>query len=299
VAGAGIEGRSGLRASDPVAAALEELEAALAAGKPVPLTPGDVQVWDLPNAAFDADNPRPVLTVKGDQLARALALDRAGTLLAEASGEAFELELPEGASRIAVVGDGRAEGAGAPPTAAGWHAGTRLRQLSAIAFAAPGAVVTGAAPATLRDLQPVTAAIIAAADAVAGRATVSTRFPAGARTLLVALEPAPDVDAGLDGLVLGLEGATRDGTEPGTVVAGARTCRVFGLEPDPEATAVIATIASDERWTLAAVIASSAAPDVLADELLHRGLEALLDPSLRSPLGVSEVQWQAMQEVTA
>jgi hypothetical protein len=33
--------------------------------------------------------------------------------------------------------------------------------------------------------------------------------------------------------------------------------------------------------------------------LLHRGLEALLDPSLRSPLGVSEVQWQAMQEVTA
>ena len=299
VAGAGIEGRSGLRASDPVAAALEELEAALAAGKPVPLTPGDVQVWDLPNAAFDADNPRPVLTVKGDQLARALALDRAGTLLAEASGEAFELELPEGASRIAVVGDGRAEGAGAPPTAAGWHAGTRLRQLSAIAFAAPGAVVTGAPPATLRDLQPVTAAIIAAADAVAGRATVSTRFPAGARTLLVALEPAPDVDAGLDGLVLGLEGATRDGTEPGTVVAGVRTCRVFGLEPDPEATAVIATIASDERWTLAAVIASSAAPDVLADELLHRGLEALLDPSLRSPLGVSEVQWQAMQEVTA
>ena len=297
VAGAGIEGRPGLRAPNPVAASLKELEAALAAGESVALTPGDVQIWDLPNAALDADNPRPILTVKGDQLARAVTLDRGGGLLAEASGQAFELELPEGASRIAVAGEGRAEGGGGHPTAAGWHAATRLRQLSAIAFLSPGAVLTSPAPATLRDRQPVTAALVAAADAVAGRATVSTRLPAGARTLLVALEPAPDVDAELDGLVLGLEGAARDGAEPRTVVAGARTCRAFGLEPDPGAPAVIATVASDERWALAAVIGSSAAPDVLAGELLHRGLEALLDSDPHSPLGASEVEWHPNQEV--
>jgi hypothetical protein len=296
-AGAGREGSPGLRAPEAVAASLERLGAALAGGEPVPLTPGDVHVWDLPNAAFDADNPRPVLTVKGDQLARALALDRAGGLLAEASGEAFELELPQGASRIAVAGEGRAEGAGGLPAAAGWHAGTRLRRLSAIAFVAPGALVTSPAPATLRDRQPVTAALVAAADAVAGRGTVSTRLPADVRTLLVALEPSPDVDAELDGLVLGLEGAARDGVEPRTVVAGPRTYRVFGLEPDPDAPAVVATVASDERWALSAVVGSTAPPDVLAGELLHRGLEALLDSATRSPLGASEVRWHANQEV--
>ncbi|MCE3246191.1 MAG: putative transcriptional activator [Geminicoccaceae bacterium] len=297
-AGAGVEGRPGLRASESVAASLERLEAALAAGRPVVLTPGDVQVWDLPNAAFDADNPRPVLTVKGDQLARALALDRGGELVAEASGEIFELELGEGASRIAVAGEGRAEGASGAPTAAGWHAGTRLRRLSAIAFVASGAVVTAPAAATLRDRRPATVALVTAADAVAGRATVSTRLPPGVHALLVALEPAPDADVELEGLVLGLEGATRDGAEPQTVVAGPRTYRVFGLEPDPDAAAVVATVASDERWALAAVIGSAAAPVVLAGELLHRGLEQLLDAGARSPLGASELKWHANQEVS-
>ena len=164
-------------------------------------------------------------------------------------------------------GEGRSEGAGGPPKAAGWHAGTRLRQLSAIAFVAPGALVTSPAPATRRDRQPVTAALVAAADAVAGRATVSTRLPGHVRTLLVGLEPAPDVDDDLEGLVLGLEGAARDVVEPRTVVAGPRTYRVFGLKPDPEGPAVVATVASDERWTLAAVIGSTAAPDVLAGDL--------------------------------
>jgi large repetitive protein len=297
-AGAGVEGRPGLRASESVATSLERLEAALAAGRPVVLTPGDIQVWDLPNAALDADNPRPVLTVKGDQLARALALDRGGELVAEASGETFELELGEGASRIAVAGEGRAEGASGAPTAAGWHAGTRLRRLSAIAFVAPGAVVTAPAAATLRDRRPATVALVTAADAVAGRATVSTRLPPGVHALLVALEPAPDADAELEGLVLGLEGAARDGAEPETVVAGPRTYRVFGLEPDPDAAAVVATVASDERWALAAVIGCTAAPDVLAGELLHRGLEQLLDEGARSPLGASELKWHANQEVS-
>jgi len=297
-AGAGVEKRPGLRASEAVVASLERLEAALAAGEPVALTPGDVQVWDLPNAAFDTDNPRPVLTVKGDQLARALVLDRAGGLLAEASGEAFELKLGEGASRIAVAGEGRAEGTSGPPTVAGWHAGTRLRQLSAIAFVAPGAVLTAPAPATLRDRQPVTTALVTAADAVAGRATVSTHLPAWVRTLLVALDPAPDTDAELEGLVLGLEGAARDGAEPETVVAGPRTYGVFGLEPDSAAGTIVATVASDERWALAAVIGSTVSPSVLTGELLHRGLEALLDSTARSPLGASEMRWHTNQEVS-
>jgi hypothetical protein len=114
----------------------------------------------------------------------------------------------------------------------------------------------------------------------------------------VALEPAPDADVELEGLVLGLEGATRDGAEPQTVVAGPRTYRVFGLEPDPDAAAVVATVASDERWALAAVIGSAAAPVVLAGELLHRGLEQLLDAGARSPLGASELKWHANQEVS-
>ncbi len=298
-AGAWLEQRPGLRTSQALAASLGGLEVELEKGETVPLTPGDVQVWELPNAAFDADNPRPVLTVTGDQLAWAVALNRGGELLADAAGEGFELELPEGASTIAVAGQGRAEGGETRPAAAGWHAATRLHQVSESAFLAPGAVVTTPAPATLRDRRAVSAALVPAAEAVAGRATVTTRLPPGTRSLLVALEPAPDVDAELEGLALGLEGAGRDSSEPRTIVAGSRTHRVFGIEPDAKAPTVLATVASDERWALAAVIGSAAPPDVMAEELLHRGLEELLDSGARSPLGSSRLTWEARQEMSA
>jgi hypothetical protein len=75
-----------------------------------------------------------------------------------------------------------------------------LQQVGEAGYLGPGCVVTATSPATLRSRQPVTAAVVTAAVAVAGASTVTTRLPIETRTVIVALETADDPDEALAGL---------------------------------------------------------------------------------------------------
>ena len=126
-AGGSMELRPGLLADEDAAAALGKLESALADGEPVPLTAGDLLVWELPNAEHDSGEVRPVLTAVGDQLVRLVVVDRAGDVLADATGDELRLSVPRGAHRIAAAGLGVPPASAKPSGLAGWHAATRLR----------------------------------------------------------------------------------------------------------------------------------------------------------------------------
>jgi len=99
VAGGATELRSGLLASKEIADQMHIFDKALHTDGGAPLLAGDVQVWERPAAAFDASERRPVIRVKGDQLSRLVALDRADLPLADQSGTVHTFELPRGTVR--------------------------------------------------------------------------------------------------------------------------------------------------------------------------------------------------------
>ena len=242
----GVEGRPGLRASESVAAPRSSTARGRArrrqAGGASP--PGELSRSGIcPNAALDADNPRPVLTpVKGDQLAHAPGPRPRGRVGRRGHrGRHSNSEVGEGASPHRGGGEGRAEGASGPPTApAGWHAGTWLRRLSAIAFVAPGAVVTapcrGDAPSAIADRRPV--ALVTAARRGPRAAPLSaTRLPPrGPRRCSSRSSPPRTPTSSSRGSSWGLERA-RHATAPRPPDprgrGAPRTYGVFGLEPDP------------------------------------------------------------------
>ncbi len=290
VAGGLAERRRGLLTPQVTAEALAELTKQL--GEGVPLRPGDVQVWRLPNSAADVvSRRRPKLTAKGDQTTRIAVLDRAGEVLLDEAGPELSVGLPLGAHRVAVVG----LGGGDDPAAglAGWHAASTLAQVTPDVYLAPGATIRATASRTVRARRAVGAALIRAGDAVAGSGTVATRLPGGLAAVILALDTDGAADAALDGLVLGLQGAARDG-EPLVVVAGERAYAVFPLavnrrrrRPDP----ITVTVASDDRWLLAGVVGSAGTAAELAERVTAAGLSGLVAELVGGPFGSSIVSW--------
>ena len=174
-----------------------------------------------------------------------------------------------------------------PGGLAGWHAGTRLRQIADDVYLGPATVVYSTSPLTLRARRPVGAAVVPAAVAVSGYGVVATRLPTS-RSVVVVVQAADDLDHTLAGLALGLEGASRragpDGPEPPRiVVSGARAHGVFAIEPEEGADAVVVTVGSDERWQLAGVIGSAGDAAELAAEITERGLDGVLAADTLSP----------------
>ena len=290
VAGGLAERRRGLLAGEVDAEALAELTKRLSEG--VPLRPGDVQVWRLPNSAADVlTRGRPTLSAKGDQWTRIVVLDRGGDVLLDETGRELSARVPLGAHRVAVVGLGNAE----EPVAglAGWHAAGTLAQLTPDVYLAPGAVVRAEASRTRRARRTVGAALVRAGEAVGGSGSVSTRLPGGLAAVLVALDVEGAVDAALDGLVLGVDGAARDGA-PLVVTAGERAYAVFPLavnrrkrRPGP----ITVTVGSDERWLPAAVVGSTGPSADLADRVAAGGIADLVAELVGGPLGQSVVAW--------
>jgi hypothetical protein len=109
--------------------------------------------------------------------------------------------------------------------------------------------------------------------------------------VLLALDADGAVDAALDGLVLGVDGARRVG-EPLVVVAGDRTYSVFALEA-PAASKVPVTIAvgSDERWLLAGVVGSGGSAADLAQRVEAGGVSDVVAELVAASGGLSEVSW--------
>ena len=301
-AGGSTELRPGLLAHEDAAAALGKLESALADGEPVSLTAGDLLVWELPNAEHDSGEVRPVLTAVGDQLVRLVVVDRAGDVLADATGDELRLSVPRGAHRIAAAGLGVPPASAEPSGLAGWHAATRLRQIADDVCLGPATVVRSTSPLTLRARRPVGAAVVSAHVAVSGRGVVATRLARATRSVAVVVQATGDIDDTLAGLALGLDGAERragpDGLEPPRiVVSGSRAHGVFAIEPDADADAVVVTVASDERWELVGVVGSAGDAAELVAELTERGLDSVLADETLSPLGASRLRWRPPEEV--
>jgi large repetitive protein len=302
-AGGLTEVRVGLFAHAEAAAALGDMERTLADGEAVPLTAGDLLVWELPNAENDTGDSRPLVSAAGDQRVRIVVADRGGEVLADETGEELEVTVPRGAYRIAAAGLGVPASAAADPGGlAGWHAGTRLRQIADDVYLGPATVVRSTSPFTLRGRRPVGTAVVPAAVAVGGRGVVATRLAPTTQSIAVVVQATDDIDHTLTGLALGLDGAQRRGGTAGPeppliVVSGSRAHGVFAIEPEQAANAVVVTVASDERWQLAGIVGSAGDPAELAAELAERGLDGVLADETLSPLGLSQLRWRQPEEV--
>jgi hypothetical protein len=292
-AGGGNELRAGLLASREVADQFEKFGKALHTNAGAPLMPGDVQVWERSAADFDAADLRPVIVVEGDQLVRLVALDRADVPLADTFGMRHTFPLPHGTARLAIAGLGAAGRFGRRPAgAAGWHAATTLLQIGEAAYLGPRCVVTAASPATLRRRQSVTTSVVAAATAVAGASAVTTRLPAGTRTLIIALETASDPDEALAALVLGIDGAQRTTSPPAVVVSGTRAHGLFTVTPVGRGSAITVTVAADSRWRLAAVAGMQTDAATVTPLIVERGLEEIIGTEQVSVTGSSTVSYK-------
>ncbi len=292
-AGGATELRSGLLASQWAADQMNAFEKKLRTTTGAPLMPGDVQVWERPAAEYDVGARRPTVRVKGDQLVRLVALDRADLPLADQLGKSQTLRLPRGTARLAAVGLGTPDRFGRDAAgAAGWHAQTVLLQVGAAGYLGPGCVVTATSPATLRSRQPVTAAVVTAAVAVAGASTVTTQLPIETRTVIIALETADDPDDALAGLVLGLDGGERTGAAPTVVVSGTRAHGLFDVHPLRGAAVMSVTVAADPRWRLSATIGTRTDAPSVAPQIVEFGLEEIIGTEQVSSTGSSTISYQ-------
>jgi hypothetical protein len=218
-----------------------------------------------------------------------VTLDRGGGVLGDVAGQELSVRVATGAHRLVLAGLGGRETA--PAGLAGWHGATLVAQVSADTYLAPGAVIRAEAARTVRGRRTVASALLRAGDAVAGSGSVSTRFAVAPSSVLLALDADGAVDAALDGLVLGVDGARRVG-EPLVVVAGDRTYSVFALEA-PAASKVPVTIAvgSDERWLLAGVVGSGGSAADLAQRVEAGGVSDVVAELVAASGGLSEVSW--------
>jgi large repetitive protein len=268
------------------------------------LRPGDLVVAEMPNAArdLDATRPRPVVTVGGEAAVRVIALSVTGRVLLDEAGVQLSGQIPQHTARVALWCVG---GDGSPAAGlAGWTDTSRLPQVGARTLLGADAVINGVSSAR-RGPAAVSAATVAAADAIGYGGFVSTRLPASTRVVVVGLDPAGD-DHELTGLTLGLDGAARatgaDGQPlaPTVVAAESRTYLLYAVQPVSEPAlatanapvpAVEVTVGTDANWRLASVLGGPGDVAGTAAQLAAHGAAALLAPLIRAPCGSVWVAW--------
>ena len=290
------------------------------------LATGECVVLKLPNARADAAGAvrRPQLAVTGAP-ARVVLLDIAGQALADvmvgpvtvgdAAGQVGErLSIPRGTECIVAIGQGQpldANPAAATPRTglSGWHAGLRMPYVGHGNAIGPGCIVHSTSDTIAQHAERTAAGWVSGAELARGITTVSTRFTVAPRTVIVVLDD-PAVTGrplGERQLLLGLEGADRAtdaaGTEkaPVLMTMDNRSLLAFEVVPEREVQAsqpVQVSVASDEGWSLVAVMGSSQLdPQAALNLIAARGLQAALLPlAPRSATaadggGVSRLDW--------
>jgi hypothetical protein len=293
----GREFRGGFRSSPRVAAALTTITAQVR-GEGHTVAAGDVLILRMPNARFDDRPDRPTLAVRGDQVTRLVAFDRAGVPVFERSLRSGTVTIPTGADRIVVAGTGAARRDGDRSGLAGWHAQHLVHQVASHTYLAPGAILRCGAPRTRREGSPVTLANITAREATSGQ-TVITHLPTTTTVVVVGLSPtAPvaDLDDAFASLTIGLDGARRatgrDGVTvpPTTVASGDQVFGVFAVAARDDARWVSVTIESDPRWRVVAVGGARARRGSVVDDLADRDPVSLF-PTGPDPAGSSTVRF--------
>ena len=319
------------RAGAPLVAPLQQFGAALAAsprsraalGAGATLAAGQCVVLELPNARADADEAaeRPRLAVSGAP-ARVVMLDVAGQCIGDDGvGPGLMSEsvvVPRGTACIAAIGLGltaAVDASGASRTAvgraglAGWHAGLKMAYLGHGSAVGPGCVVRSTSAEIILHPERVQAGWVTGAELARGVTTVSTRFSTAPSTVIVILDD-PAVtgrDLGARQLLLGIDGARRAtdaagvDTPPVLLTMDNRSVLAYAVQPqraaDGTARPVVVSVASEEGWSLVAVMGGSLDPDAALGVIASRGLQAALAPMTTRPAtakaaaALSRLQW--------
>ena len=304
--GAGAEALARAGAPADAAARLGRLSAAIAgAGGDTPqqLRVGEVSVLRLPSVAVDDPaRPRPALALSG-AAGRVVALGPGGAVLGDSAVDAAggQVTVPLRTERLVVAATGapqapdvlgtagQAPASIGPPGLLGWHGGQALPYVGWATMLAAGAVVTVQGDVARRRGRAVAAGFVLASSVVTGDRLVRTRFAVPVATVVVVMDAADTVGAAPEGLVTGIDGATRLDDAPILVVAGGRSHLVYAVAAQGPVTV---TVGTDPRWELAGVLASSQQAAEVAALLARIGLDdAVAAPVVAGADGTLQVVW--------
>jgi hypothetical protein len=262
---------------------------------------GEVSVLRLPSVAVDDPaRPRPALAVSG-AACRVVALGPGGAVLGDSAIDAVggQVTVPLRTERLVVAATGAPQApdvlgpAGQPPARApgllGWHGGQALPYVGWATMLAAGAVVTVEGDVARRRGRPVPAGFVLASSVVTGDRLVRTRFAAPVATVVVVIDAADTAGAAPEGLVTGIDGATRLDDAPTLVVAGGRSHLVYAVASQGPVTV---TVGADPRWELAGVLGSGQQAADVAALLARLGLDdAVAAPVVAGAEGAVQVAW--------
>jgi hypothetical protein len=262
---------------------------------------GEVSVLRLPSVAVDDPaRPRPALALSG-AACRVVALGPGGAVLGDSVIDAAggQVTVPVRTERLVVAATGAPQApnvlgtAGQPPAMApgllGWHGGQALPYVGWATMLAAGAVVTVEGGVARRRGRPVAAGFVLASSVVSGDRLVRTRFAAPVATVVVVIDAADTAGAAPEGLVTGIDGATRLDDAPTLVVAGGRSHLVYAVASQGPVTV---TVGADPRWELAGVLGSGQQAADVAALLARLGLDdAVAAPVVAGAEGTVQVAW--------
>ena len=262
---------------------------------------GEVSVLRLPSVAVDDPaRPRPALALSG-AACRVVALGPGGAVLGDSAIDAAggQVTVPVRTERLVVAATGAPQApnvlgtAGQPPALApgllGWHGGQALPYVGWATMLAAGAVVTVEGGVARRRGRPVSAGFVLASSVVTGDRLVRTRFAAPVATVVVVIDAADTAGAAPEGLVTGIDGATRLDDAPTLVVAGGRSHLVYAVASQGPVTV---TVGADPRWELAGVLGSGQQAADVAALLARLGLDdAVAAPVVAGAEGTVQVAW--------
>ena len=306
--GAGAEALARAGAPADAASRLGRLSASIAAPAAAAdttqqLRVGEVSVLRLPSVAVDDPaRPRPALALAG-AAGRVVALGPGGAVLEDIATDASggQVTVPLRTERLVVAATGTPLSpdvlgtfgqAPAPPAAPGllgWHGGQALPYVGWATMLAAGAVVTVEGDVARRRGRPVAAGFVLASSVVTGDRLVRTRFAAPVATVVVVIDAADTAGAAPEGLVTGIDGATRLDDAPTLVVAGGRSHLVYAVASQGPVTV---TVGADPRWELAGVLGSWQQAADVAALLARLGLDdAVAAPVIAGAEGAMQVAW--------
>ncbi|MGA0611702.1 DUF6603 domain-containing protein [Caldimonas sp. KR1-144] len=293
--------RSGAALAEPLQAFERALVERSRGAAGAALAPGQVAVLKLPNAQADAASAgtRPRLAVAGAAL-RVVLLGLGGARLADrlvgadvgTNSRAEPIEIPQGCERIVAIGLGAPRDAtalAAPAGLLGWHAGLRMPYVGHGSAIAPGCVVRSSTDRLALHRERADAGWVHGAELAQGETTVVTTFAEPLRTVLIALDDPAAAGRALDGrrLVLAIDGAVRardasgHDKPPALLTMDNRSVLAYEVVPDASSRVpqpVVVTVASQQGWSLVAVMGSAAVDARSALVLAARGLDAALLP---------------------
>jgi hypothetical protein len=205
--------------------------------------------------------------------------------------------IPIGTERVAVLALGDpAVGGGL----LGWHSGQEVAYVGWSSALVAGAVVRAEGASVRSTRQRFRAGWMHAADLVEGTNIVVTRFAQPVYTVAIFIDDPVSSEAAR-GLSLALEGADRaagpDGqpVAPTVVVAGNRSVLIYPFKPMQTPAGlpgpITVSVASQDGWHVAGVMASTEPAATMADRVTRNGRDALVQPLVSGHGASVQLQW--------